>query len=329
MNGMMLYFVLTGLIACALGGLVFAFADVGGQAKKRVAAVARPAGAARLIKGGNNPDANQQRRKNVQTMLKELEKQNAQKKKRPSLRRRIEQAGLTFTTRTFWIMAGASGVGATVFALYSVPQQLWVAPIAGFAFTFGFPRWVLGFLKMRREKKFTDEFAPAIETIVRSVKSGLPVNEALKVVSTEIPEPVAGEFKLLVESMKVGVTIEDGLKRMHERMPTAEANFFAIVMTIQTKTGGNLSEALGNLATVLRDRKRMQAKIRAMSSEAKAGASIIGSLPPGVAAMIYFSTPNYIQPLFTTQTGNLMLLGCGVWMATGVAVMMKMVKFKF
>jgi tight adherence protein B len=329
MNAMMIYFVLAGLIACALGGLVFAFADLGGQAKKRVAAVARPPGAARLVKGGNSPDANQQRRKNVQTMLKELEKQNAQKNKRPSLRRRIEQAGLSMSTRMFWIMSAVSGVLAALFAVYSSPQQLWVAPIAGLAFTFGFPRWVLAFLKMQREKRFTNEFAPAIETIVRSVKSGLPVNEALKVVSTEIPEPVAGEFKLLVESLKVGVTIEDGLKRMHERMPTPEANFFAIVMTIQTKTGGNLSEALSNLATVLRDRKRMHAKIRAMSSEAKAGASIIGSLPPGVAGLIYFTTPNYIQPLFESPTGNLMLIGCGLWMATGVAVMMKMVRFKF
>jgi len=329
MNGMMIFFVLTGLIACALGGLVFAFVDVGGQAKKRVAAVARPAGAARLIKGGNSPDANQQRRKNVQTMLKELEKQNAQKNKRPSLRRRIEQAGLTVTTQMFWVMSAVAGIMAALFAAYSAPQQLWVAPIAGLAFTLGFPRWVLAFLKMQREKKFTNEFAPAIETIVRSVKSGLPVNEALKVVSTEIPEPVAGEFKLVVESLKVGVTIEDALKRMHERMPTPEANFFAIVMTIQTKTGGNLSEALTNLAGVLRDRKRMQAKIRAMSSEAKAGASIIGSLPPGVAGLIWLSTPNYIAPMFNTSMGNLMLIGCGVWMATGVAVMMKMVKFKF
>jgi tight adherence protein B len=328
MNGTMLFVILFGLIACSLGGLVYAFADVGGQARKRVQNVARPAGAARLLKGGNNPDANQQRRKNVQTMLKELEQQNAQKNKRPSLRRRIEQAGLTLDIRTFWFMAAGSGVAATFASLYFV-SLLWVAPLAGFAFTFGFPRWVLGFLKMRREKQFTNEFAPAVDTIVRSVKSGLPVNEALKVVSTEIPEPVAGEFKNLVESLKVGVTMEDGLKRMFERMPTPEVNFFAIVMTIQTKTGGNLSEALNNLSTVLRDRKRMQAKIRAMSSEAKAGASIIGSLPPGVAALIWISTPNYIQPMFDSQMGNLMLLGCGLWMASGIAVMKKMVSFKF
>src|SRR4030095_7207433 len=120
---------------------------------------------------------------------------------------------------------------------------------------------------------------------------------ALKVVASEISEPAKGEFKLLNESLKVGVTMEDGLKRMFERMPTPEVNFFGIVMTIQQKTGGHLSEALTNLSTVLRDRKRMQGKIRAMSSEAKAGASIIGSLPPGVAALIFFTTPAFIEPM--------------------------------
>jgi tight adherence protein B len=188
---------------------------------------------------------------------------------------------------------------------------------------------VLAFLKGSREKKFTREFAPAIDTIVRSVKSGLPVNEALKVVASEIAEPVKGEFKLLNEGLKLGVTMEDCLKRMFERMPTPEVNFFGIVMTIQQKTGGNLSEALSNLSIVLRDRKRMQGKIRAMSSEAKAGASIIGSLPPGVAALIFFTTPDYIQPMFQADIGKLMLMGCVVWMGTGIAVMKKMVSFKY
>jgi len=136
-------------------------------------------------------------------------------------------------------------------------------------------------------------------------------------------------LNLLTDSLKVGGEDVVAVKRMHERMPTPEANFVAIVKIIHTKTGGNLSEALTNLAGVLRDRKRMQAKIRAMSSEAKAGASIIGSLPPGVAGLIWLSTPNYIAPMFNTSMGNLMLIGCGVWMATGIAVMMKMVKFKF
>jgi len=326
MNGTMMYLVLGVLIFFALGGAAFAFAGSGDRSKKRLAAVARPTASARVAKGGQ--DTNQQRRKNVQVMLKELENQTAQKKKRPSLRRRIEQAGLTITPQTYWTISAICGLTAGAGAFLAV-RAIYVIPLAGFAFALGLPRWVLGFLKSRREKKFTREFAPAIDTIVRSVKSGLPVNEALKVVASEIPEPVGGEFKLLNESLKVGVTMEDGLKRMFERMPTAEVNFFGIVMSIQSKSGGNLSEALSNLSGVLRDRKRLQGKIRAMSSEAKAGAMIIGSLPPGVTVLIYLTTPNYIQPMFDVPLGNLMLMGCLVWMGTGIAVMKKMVSFKY
>jgi tight adherence protein B len=326
MSPMML--ILIALLAVAsIGGAAFAFVGAGGdKARKRITSVAKPTATARAIKG--QADSNQQRRKNVQTMLKELEKQSAQKKKRPTLRRRLEQAGLSITPRMYWIMAAICGV---ISALGSVLATHWIyiAPIAGFAGVLGLPHWTVGFLIGRREKKFTREFANAIDVIVRSVKTGLPVNEALKVVASDIPEPVAGEFKLLNESLKVGVTMEEALKRMYERMPTAEVNFFAIVMTIQQKTGGNLSEALQNLAGVLRDRKRLQGKIRAMSSEAKAGAMIIGSLPPGVMALVTISTPDYIKPLFKEEIGNLMLLGCVVWMALGIFVMKKMVSFKY
>jgi tight adherence protein B len=315
------------LLALSLGGAVFAFAGAGSdKAKKRMAAVAKPTASARALKGAS--DHNQQRRKNVQAMLKELEKQHAQQKKRPSLRRRIEQAGLSIEPRTYWIMACIAGVIAGVGAFLAV-KSLYAIPLAGFAFVFGFPRWVLSFLKNRREKAFTREFAPAIDTIVRSVKTGLPVNEALKLVGSEIPEPVGGEFRLLTEGLKVGVSMDEGLKRMFDRMPTPEVNFFGIVMAIQQKSGGNLSEALGNLAGVLRDRKRLHGKIRAMSSEAKTGAMIIGSLPPGVMTLIYVSTPNYIMPLFQVELGNLMLIGCVVWMTLGVLVMKKMINFKF
>ena len=313
--------------AVSVGGLAFAFVDAGSdKARKRVAQVATPAASVRAAKGGSN--ANQQRRKSVQATLKELDEKQAQHKKRPSLRRQIEQAGLTISVKTYWIWSGMAGFAAGIAAFLAV-HALYAIPLAGFACAFGVPRWVLGFLKARREKAFTREFAPAIDTIVRSVKSGLPVNEALKLVANEMPEPVGGEFRVLTEGLKVGVTMEEGLKRMYERMPTAEVNFFGIVMTIQQKSGGNLSEALGNLSGVLRDRKRLQGKIRAMSSEAKSGAMIIGSLPPGVAVMIYLTTPSYISPMFKTQLGNLMLLGCAVLMTIGVLVMKKMVSFKF
>jgi tight adherence protein B len=326
-SGILLYLLIGLLGGAALGGAVFAFAGSAGErTKKRMAAVSKPRGKALVAKAVT--DTNQQRRKNVQVMLKELEKQQAVKKQRPSLRRRIEMAGLTISTRFYWIMSAISAV-VVMATLILLGTNIFFSLLAGFAAGAGVPRWVLNFLKNRREKAFTREFATAIDIIVRSVKTGLPVGEAMKVVSTEVPEPVAGEFKLLLEGQKVGVPMEQGLNRMFERMPTAEVNFFGIVMTIQQKSGGNLSEALSNLASVLRDRKRLQGKIRAMSSEAKASAMIIGSLPPAVMALVYFTTPDYIKLLFTTPMGNIMLICCGLWMVTGVLVMKRMVSFKY
>jgi tight adherence protein B len=315
------------LSVLAFGGLYFVFAGAAsGKARKRVAALSGGTATGRGTKGA--PDNNQQRRRNVQQMLKDLEQKQAEQKQRPSLRRRIEMAGLTISTRTFWIVSAVLALVLGFGALIGGYGAL-VALLAAFAGGFGLPRWTLRFLKNRREKAFTREFATAIDVIVRSVKSGLPVNEALKVVSTEIPAPVGSEFLTLTENLKVGLTMEQGLKRMYERMPTPEVNFFGIVMAIQQKSGGNLSEALQNLAGVLRDRKRLQGKIRAMSSEAKASAMIIGSLPPGVALLVYLTTPDYIRLLFVTDLGNLMLIGCGIWMALGIFVMKQMVSFKY
>jgi tight adherence protein B len=259
-------------------------------------------------------------------MLKEIEKQQANKK-RISTRKRIEQAGLSITPRNFWMISAISGLLAAAVSLV-LHQSIIVALLVCFAFGLGLPRWTLHFLKNRRLKKFTLEFANALDVIVRSVKTGLPTNEALKIVATEIAEPVAGEFTRLVEGMRVGITLEQGLQRMHDSMPTSEVSFFAIVMSIQQKSGGNLSEALSNLAGVLRDRKRLQGKIKAMSSEAKASAMIIGSLPPVVMIMVWMTSPDYIKMLFTERAGNLMLAACVVWMSIGIFVMKQMISFK-
>ena len=195
MNIAMLLYVMVGLLwsSSRWAASVFAFAGIGAEEDEKArGAVVRPTAMRARSKGA--ADTNQQRRKNVQTMLKELEKQHAQQKKRPSLRRRIEQAGLTITPQTYWIMSGIAGVIAAVIALFVgepvISWRRWPAlPSA-----FGLPRWALGFLKARREKAFTAEFANAIDVIVRSVKSGLPVNEALKVVASEIAEPVGGRI---------------------------------------------------------------------------------------------------------------------------------------
>lgn len=315
------------LFALAFGGAAFAFTGGDEKTQKRVAAVVRPEGKAR----GRALTAAQesaQKRKNVAVMLKDVEKNRAAKKEKPTMRRRLEQAGFPKASpRTFWMICGILAAMAAGVAVLTHQTPLVIA-LAVFAIGLGLPRWVLGFLTARRKKKFTENFAPAIDVIVRSVRSGLPTNEALRIVAREAPNPVGSEFHNLVESTKVGVTMEQALKRMMESMPTPEVGFFAIVMTIQGKSGGNLSEALGNLASVLRDRKRLQGKIKAMSSEAKASAGIIGSLPPAVMTIVYLTTPGYISKLFTDKTGNLMLAACVIWMSTGIMVMRKMINFK-
>jgi tight adherence protein B len=319
-------FILMALLAFgAIGGVAFAFSGESGASKKRIASASRGAAAGANLR--NPADAAQQKKKNVQALLKDLEKQQADKKQRPTLRKRIEQAGLHIEPRTYWILSATAALAAVAGCLLTKQSMIAVILIGAVA-GLGLPRWVLSFLRNRRQKKFTAEFANAIDVIVRSVKSGLPTNEALKIIAKDSPDPVGSEFTEMCESMKVGVTLEQALKKMYDHMPTPEVSFFAIVMTIQGKSGGNLSEALSNLANVLRDRKRLQGKIKAMSSEAKASAMIIGSLPPAVMGMVWLSTPSYIDSLFTERMGNLMLLGCGIWMTVGIFVMKKMISFK-
>jgi tight adherence protein B len=310
------------LAVLAVGGAVFAFSGGNERSQKRVAAVAKPS--AQLRVGRDPADAAQKRAKNIAAQLKDIEKNQARKKEKPTMRRRLEQAGFpNAKARTYWIICGVLGMLAAAFCLISHQTPLVIA-MAVFAMSFGLPRWTLSFLTNRRR----NEFANAIDVIVRSVKSGLPTNEALRIVAKESPDPVGAEFSRLVEGSKVGVTLDQGLKRMYDSMPTPEVGFFSIVMTIQSRSGGNLSEALGNLAAVLRDRKRLEGKIRAMSSEAKASAMIIGSLPPGVMGLVYLTTPAYISLLFTEKMGNLMLAGCVGWMTIGILVMRKMINFK-
>ena len=318
--------VLVILFALAAGGVAFAFTGGDEKTQKRVAAVSKSEGKAR---GRNTPQQDAaQKRKNVAVMLKDVEKNRAAKKEKPTMRRRLEQAGFPKTDpKSFWILCAIVALLTAGVAIL-LHQKPLVIMMAVFVVGLGLPRWVLGFLTARRKKLFTENFASAIDVIVRSVKTGLPTNEALRIVAREAPNPVGTEFHNLVESLKVGVTMEQGLKRMMESMPTAEVGFFAIVMTIQGKSGGNLSEALGNLAAVLRDRKRLRGKIKAMSSEAKASAMIIGSLPIAVMGLVYLTTPAYIMKLFTEKAGNLMLAACVIWMSVGITVMRKMINFK-
>jgi tight adherence protein B len=323
---MILVVALLGMMA--LGGVAFAFAGGDERTQKRVSAVAKAKGG--RVSAAKAQSEAAQKRKSVATLLKDVEKNQAamREKNRPTLRRRMEQAGfVNASPRNFWIASAALGLVTALVCLVTGQSKL-VILLATFGVSLGPPRWVLGFLSARRRKRFTKEFAGAIDVIVRSVRSGLPTNEALRIVARETPDPVGAEFTRLVDGLKVGITLEQGLKKMHESMPTPEVGFFGIVMTIQAKSGGNLSEALSNLAFVLRDRKRLEGKIKAMSSEAKASAGIIGSLPPVVMGIVWLTTPAYINLLFTEKVGNLMLLGCAIWMGAGITVMRGMINFK-
>lgn len=316
---------------CALlsvGGVAFVLLGAGADpASKRVAAVT--AGRKGMAKAADAAsDNNAQRRKNVQDTLKELDRKQKATKARLTTSQLIEQAGWTIEPKTFWMISG--GMALAVIAVMVLMQYtLWIALLAGFAAGMGLPRWWLNFRIGARKKAFVKEFANAIDVIVRGVKAGLPLNECLKVIANESSAPVGPEFRNLIESMKIGVTLEDALKKMYERMQTPEVNFFQIVLSIQSKTGGNLSEALSNLSAVLRDRKRLHGKIQALSSEAKASALIIGSLPIVVMLLVYLTTPSYITLLFTERLGNVMLLCCAVWMSIGILIMKKMINFKY
>jgi tight adherence protein B len=320
------------MTALAVGGVAFAFLGAGADAKadKRVAAATRGTGrGAGAAKGADTGgDSTAKRRKQVQETLKEIERKQEQTKARPTLGAMLEQADWSIDVRKFYIIT--AGLAAVALVGFFVLGYAWYVAIgASFVVGLGLPRWLLGFTIGRRKKAFVKEFANAIDVIVRGVKAGLPLNECLKIISAESAEPVGPEFRQIVEGLKVGVTLEDGLKRMYDRMPVPEVNFFQIVLTIQQKTGGNLSEALGNLSGVLRDRKRLQGKIAALSSEAKASAGIIGSLPVVVMGLVYATTPDYISLLFTERFGNFLLLVCATWMSIGIFVMKKMISFKY
>ena len=269
------------------------------------------------------------RRKSVQDSLNELDakqKSKDQNIKKPPLKVQLRQAGMTVSIERFYIYSVICGVVVTVAALFLGAPTL-VLPGAFIAGTLGLPRWMVSFRRGRRVKAFLNEFPNALDIIVRAVKSGLPLNDGIRLIANESPEPVKAEFRRIVESQQIGMSVPDAAMRMTETMPCPEAGFFGIVIQIQQQAGGNLSEALGNLSRVLRDRKKMKAKVQALSMEAKASAVIIGALPFVVAFLVYLSSPSYIMPLFTTSTGHLILGISGIWMSIGVFVMRKMMNF--
>ncbi|PTM97281.1 type II secretion system F family protein [Mycoplana dimorpha] len=268
------------------------------------------------------------RRKSLQDSLKDLEKkqQEHHKKTSPSLKAKLSQAGLPLSPAKFVAIGIAFGFFLMIAAFVAGAPLFLAAGIFVIA-GFGIPRWVLNFLVKRRMNSFLEEFPNSLDVMVRSIKSGLPLTDALRLIAAEGQEPVKSEFRRVIESQQMGLSVPDACARMFTSIPLQEVNFFSIVIAIQSQAGGNLSEALSNLSRVLRERRKMRAKISAMSMEAKASAAIIGALPFIVMLLVYLTSPDYIMILFTDPRGHL-ILGCSaVWMSMGILMMRNMINF--
>jgi tight adherence protein B len=317
-------FLLTTFCAGAIAWvLLYPFLSGEKEAERRMLSVAKPGPASAKI----SSRAVKTRREQVEATLKDLDERR-KKSKTPPLSIRLTQAGLSWSKQQFYIFSAV--FGAIVFGgVMLLDAGLIPAALLAFAAGFGLPRWALSYLKKRREAKFLNQFPDAIDVIVRGIKAGLPLGDSLRALATDAPEPILTEFRHILETQAVGVPLGEACSKLFERMPLPEANFFAIVISIQQKSGGNLSEALGNLSKVLRDRKKMKGKIKAMSTEAKASAGIIGSLPIVVMSIVYVTSPDYITLLWTERLGQLMLAGSAVWMLMGIIVMRKMINFDF
>lgn len=310
-------------------GMLFMGGDTS-KAEKRVKSLALDG---RSEKGGmfafmkKEDDSN--RRKQIEESLSEIEKRQKDKKKQnKTLKARLIQANWKMDAKVFMGICFAL-VGIAGFVTFLIkPTPLFII-VAALGVGLGIPMKILQMAINRRQKKFTESFADAMDIIVRGVRTGLPLGDCLKIIAHESPEPVRGEFMRVVEGESVGVPIDVCLERMYERMPISEVNFFSTVLNIQKTTGGNLGEALSNLSNVLRGRKLLREKIKALSAEAKTSAMIIGFLPIGVGAAITFVAPDYMTELYTTPTGHRNLMIAAVLMMVGTGIMRKMINFKF
>ncbi|MBV0893413.1 type II secretion system F family protein [Paracoccus sp. Z118] len=276
--------------------------------------------------------AGKSRKRSIEETLKQMEekqKENARTSSSPSLTERLRQSGLGWSRTTYAGIGLAVGLTSHALFEFGFGFRPGAAAIMGIAMALLLPHLYVGYERSRRLLAFRNELPNAVDVIVRGVRSGLPLGDCLRLIAAEGQEPVRSEFKTAVDDQTLGVPLPDAMLRLADRVPVPEAGFLATVIAIQSRSGGNLTEALANLSSVLRERKKMRAKIKALSSEAKASAGIIGSLPPAVAGLLYLTSPQYISLLFTTTTGHVVLAASAVWMSIGILVMRAMINFDF
>lgn len=321
------------LAALCVGGLLFAILQPhlarSARIARRTQMVLRDSGSSGVVQGRGE---GRQRRRSVEDTLREIEEKQkamARSRSRKSLQIQLREAGLGWSNQAFWGICAAMGcvvfVALWLGAGLGLPYALVFAVLGGALL----PKAYVRFRRNRRLGAFAAQFPDAVDVIVRGVKSGMPLGDCIRVLAVEGQEPIRSEFKTVVSDQTMGVPVQEAVQRLADRVALPETNFLSIVITIQSRSGGNLTEALGNLSTVLRERKKMRSKIRAMSAEAKASGGIIGALPPIVASVLFLTSPKYVDLLFSTMIGNVVLVACGCWMLIGVLVMRNMINFDF
>lgn len=314
-----------------LGTGIFYLRSAEAERKKRLMGVVQGSAALRSTsKGPSEKDQQNKRRAEIAKKLKDEKNggpEESGKKAKFGLSDKIAQAGLAISIAQFWIFSVFSMV---MFVMLSLmfgfsPMVIVFAAIIGLL---GFPRYVLKVMAAKRQKKFLEEFADALEAVVRLLKAGMPVSEAVSMISREFTGPVGEEMSRIYDKQKIGIPLHEAALEACKRMPLTEMQMFATGLAIQTQTGSSLSEILTNLARVIRSRFRLKRKIKALSSEAIASAAIIGSLPPLVCFGMYFANPAYMEILFIDPFGQVLLAGSIFWMSMGIIVMKIMINFK-
>jgi tight adherence protein B len=268
------------------------------------------------------------RRKQIQDTLKAQNEVLGRAKRRVPLQDQIYRAGMKISARN-WIRNQIIIGVVLALVVWFFQVEWYFAIVFGVAGGYLLPKFWMGRRRKKHEAAYLNELPNAVEAIVRGVKSGLPLNDSMRLVAKEAKEPIKSEFQRVLDQQVMGKSTTEAVAVLFDRMPLPEVNFFVVVITVQQQAGGNLSEALGNLARVLRNRKKMKQKIKAMSSEAKASAGIIGSLPFLVGTLVSLTTPTYMVPMFTTTLGLIWLGIAAVLMSLGVWIMSKMVAFDF
>ena len=326
--------VITALAALTVGALAYVFLFSSIQTEKRTDQRLKSVGGGAKTKTKNGKVAKKvddaTRRRQREEALKTLDDQRtaSSQAQNPPLAVKLKQAGMTISPKAFIAISallGLLGLGGG----FAIGATWYYPPAFAFILGFGLPQFVVNRKRKKRIAAFLKEFAGSIDVIVRGIRSGLPLNDCIRIIASDAQEPVRSEFARLVESQQVGLTMAEACERMAERVPCPETNFFTIVIMIQSQAGGNLGEALSNLSGVLRERAKMKDKIGALAMEAKASAYIIGALPFVVAGLVSFSAPDYLKPLIFHPTGHSVLIFCAVSMFIGSMVMKKMINFDF